>query len=145
MQGRTKADCLEKMTDLMMSEISYFHVGKITMDDIQPCVQRMYQLAETDKADSQVELEEQRSKAKEAISEVLLSRSRDLVAFHTYDLHQPADNAITNVTRHLQKNYPELVYDTKSLLPPVTSQDAKRWLLWQCHQQYMKHGLLPVL
>ena len=55
-----------------MSEISYFHVGKITMDDIQPCVQRMYQLAETDKADSQVELEEQRSKAKEAISEVLV-------------------------------------------------------------------------
>jgi Arf-GAP/coiled-coil/ANK repeat/PH domain-containing protein len=120
LQTKTRIEFLERLGDYMMSEYSYFHVSKITVQEVQPSVDKLYAVADDHRKRFRSVQQTQKEESAAIVKEVLLSRSRDLVAFHTHDLHQLGDTAVTDVSRHLHKCYPDLVYETQSLLPPVS-------------------------
>jgi len=143
----------------MTSQLSYFHLGHITVKDAEPHINELYGVLEVgggqapppipvpclfmccssvsvhQRLRAQVTSQDtqQRMKAKSLLEQVFLSRSRDLVLFHSQDLHFPLRTAKANIIRHLSENHAGFSFEEKEVEPvqkkPVQAR-TKNGYLW---------------
>ena len=69
-----------------MSEYSYFHVGKITLQEVQPCVDKLYQTVEAQRQEmktDQVRAKEQLQAVVDEVSSLSLSLMHAHKCTHT--------------------------------------------------------------
>lgn len=123
----------------MTYQLSFFHLGIVTVKDTEPHITGLYSLLEVPCLPSSlpsvslislVNLQvlqsevtslntQQRTKTTSLLEEVLLSRARDLVQFHARDLHLTPDMARANIRSALPTHLPPVTLLT-ALVPPVS-------------------------
>ncbi|CAI8039126.1 Arf-GAP with coiled-coil, ANK repeat and PH domain-containing protein 3, partial [Geodia barretti] len=101
--------------DFMTSQLSYFHLGQVTIDDVRPYMENTYTIMEKLRSKASLHDAQQRTQTTSLLGEVLLVRAKDLANFHTHDLHFNTDTAKSTVMRHLKEQHSSVAVEEKEL------------------------------
>lgn len=115
LHAKKTPDFLQNLVDFMTSQLSYFHLGQVTVADVHPYMDSTYTIMEKLRSSATLQDAQQRTQTTEVLEKVMVSRAKDLALFHTQDLHFPPDTAKSTVMRHLKDHHSSIPLDEKEL------------------------------
>ncbi len=81
----------------MTTQLSYFHLGQITVKDTETHITSLYTTLEAQRSDATSRDTQQRSAAKQLLENVASTRARELYHLLTRDVHLSSELAKANV------------------------------------------------
>ncbi|XP_064395493.1 arf-GAP with coiled-coil, ANK repeat and PH domain-containing protein 2-like [Halichondria panicea] len=124
LQSKRIPDFLQRIVDFMTTQLSYFHLGHVTVKDTELHITTLYTTLESLRSEATTRDAEQRTQARELLERVATTRARHLYHLQTQDLHIPADQAKASISRLLSKVTSEPSLETLSIEQEQTSKET---------------------
>ena len=87
----------------VMSEYSYFHVGKITLQEVQPCVDKLYQTVEAQREETKADQVRMKEQLQAIVDKASIHTHKHK---HRHTHAQTQAHTCTNTGPHLHKHRP---------------------------------------